>query len=170
MKLDIGCGKNKQPGFTGVDQFGFEGVDVIWDMTVYPWPWADGEVEYIHCSHFVEHLGREQWVPFFDEAYRVLKVGGQMHVITPHWSNACAYGDPTHKSFLSEWVPFYMNKAWRDQNAPHSGYTCDFDYGVGASFEPWVASRAQEAREFVTRHYVNACRDLVFTLTKRAPA
>jgi hypothetical protein len=168
MKLDIGCGPNKLQGFHGVDIHPFDGVDTVMDVRQTPWPWS--EVEYIHCSHFVEHLTREEWVPFFNEAHRVLKVGGQLHVVTPHWSNACAYGDPTHKSFLSEWVPMYMNKGWRAVNAPHCGYDTDFDWGSGASFEPWVASKAREVQEFVTRHYVNASRDLIFTLTKRAPA
>lgn len=167
MKLDIGCGSRKQPGFIGVDAIAFEGVDVVHDVRITPWPWEDGAVEYIHASHFVEHLTREEWVPFFNEAHRVLKVGGQLHVVTPHWSNACAYGDPTHKSFLSEWVPMYLNKGWRTANAPHVGYDTDFDWGAGASFEDWVSLRSQEAREFVTRHYINASRDLIFTLTKR---
>jgi predicted SAM-dependent methyltransferase len=170
MKLDIGCGKGKQPGFIGVDAIAFEGVDVVHDVRITPWPWADGEVEYIHCSHFIEHLSREEWVPFFNEAYRVLKVGGQMHCITPHWTHACAYGDPTHKSFLSEWVVQYLNKQWREANAPHVGYTCDFDWGSGASFDEWLWTRAQEVKEFATRRYVNSCRDLIFTLTKRPPS
>jgi hypothetical protein len=167
MKIDIGCGKNKREGFIGVDSIKFDTVDVHFDVTSGPWPWEDGSVEEIHCSHFLEHLTREQWVPFFNEAHRVLQEGGKLTVITPHWSHACAYGDPTHKSFLSEWVPLYLNKAWRDQNAPHVGYTCDFDNTVAGSWDGWLNSKHSDMVNYAMQHYTNSYRDLILNLTKR---
>ncbi len=167
IKLDIGCGKNKQSGFTGVDCAGFDGVDQVLDVRVLPWPWADGSVTEIHTSHFVEHLTREEWVPFFNEAHRVLKKTGTLRVIVPHWSHACAYGDPTHKSFCSEWMAYYLNKQWRETNAPHTGYDCDFDFVVGGTWDSWLDVRHQEAKMFAMQKYVNSYRDLILTLTKR---
>jgi hypothetical protein len=166
-KLDIGCGKNKQAGYHGVDAISFDGVDTVLDVRKTPWPWGDDTIEAIYTSHFVEHLTREEWVPFFNEAHRVLKKAGTCHVITPHWSHDCAYGDPTHKSFLSGWVAFYMNKGWRDVNAPHCGYTCDFDFSIAGSWDIWLEPRAQEVKTFGMAHYVNSYRDLIFTLTKK---
>ena len=55
FKLDLGCGKNKQAGFVGVDERAFEGVDVAHDLRR-PWPWSDSSVDEVHCSHFLEHL------------------------------------------------------------------------------------------------------------------
>ena len=55
VKLDIGCGKNKRDGFTGVDQYAMEGVDVVCDVRK-PWPWEPGTVDEVNCSHFVEQL------------------------------------------------------------------------------------------------------------------
>ena len=59
LKLDLGCGKNKQAGFHGVDSIKFEGVDTICDLTK-PWPWADSSVSDVYCSHFIEHLNGEE--------------------------------------------------------------------------------------------------------------
>lgn len=188
MKLDIGCGKNKAPGYHGVDAIAFEGVDTVMNVVrrrmapvlddagnvIEPeqfdaWPWASESIEDIHCSHFVEHLTREEWVPFFNEAYRVLMPGGQLRVITPHFAHACAYGDPTHKSFLSEWVGNYLNRAWRESQAPHSPYTCDFDVVPSCSFDDWMNGRHIDVQTFAVTRYINSARDLILTCTKRKP-
>ena len=97
MKLDIGCGKNKKEGFTGVDQYAMDGVDVVLNVAKDRWPWEDGSVEEAHCSHFLEHLDATERIHFYNELYRVLKVGGRATIITPHWASNRAYGDPTHK-------------------------------------------------------------------------
>ena len=167
VKLDLGCGKNKKAGFIGVDSIQFEGVDVVHDLRN-PWPWKDGEVEQVHCSHFVEHLTGMERIDFFNELFRVLKPGGQATIITPHWSNDCAYGDPTHQwPPVSEWSFMYLNKAWRDANAPHVEYVCDFDFTYGYGVDQSIAGRNPEFGQFALKHYKNAARDIHATLTKR---
>jgi hypothetical protein len=167
VKLDIGCGKNKQPGFVGVDAIAFEGVDVVHDMRQ-PWPWENDSIAEVHSSHFVEHLTNPERIHFWNELGRVLKKGATARIITPHWSNACAYGDPTHQwPPMSEWVVYYLNKGWRDVNAPHVPITCDFDFAVGGSWEPWLEVRNMDTRIFAMQHYINAYRDLIITLTKK---
>jgi len=169
LKLDLGCGKNKQEGFLGVDSISFEGVDVVTDLRK-AWPWAENTVQEVHCSHFFEHLTQTERAHFWNELYRVLKVGAQARIISPHWSHSCAYGDPTHQwPPVSEWAVYYANKAWRDANAPHTNslLSCDFDFVVGASWDPWLEPRNQETKMFAMQHYVNSCRDVIFTVTKR---
>ena len=48
MKLDIGCGKNKKEGFTGIDQYDMPGVDIVSDLTK-KWPIDNDSVEEVHC-------------------------------------------------------------------------------------------------------------------------
>ena len=55
-KLDLACGGAKKEGFTGVDIADIEGVDIVHDLNIYPWPFEDGSVEEINCSHYVEHI------------------------------------------------------------------------------------------------------------------
>lgn len=167
LKLDIGCGKNKQAGFHGVDAIAFDGVDTVHDIRQ-EWPWAADSVDEVHCSHFVEHLTNAERIHFWNELGRVLKKGAVARIITPHWSNACAYGDPTHQwPPMSEWAAYYLNKAWRDVNAPHAPLTCDFDFVVGGSWDPWLETRNMDTRMFAMSRYINSYRDLIFTLTKR---
>jgi hypothetical protein len=168
LKLDLGCGLRKREGFTGVDVRKFEGVDVVADLRK-PWPWADGSVGEAFSSHFLEHLPGAERIHFFNELHRVLAPEATAQIVVPHWSSERAYGDPTH-----QWPPvvffsfYYLNKAWRTANAPHTGYTCDFDTTGGNSLgEPWTC-KSQETQMFAQTHYLNVSQDLVATVKKRA--
>lgn len=186
MKLDLGCGKNKREGFIGVDTMAFDGVDIVLNLaekmqiansfdpllphTVWkPWPWEKESVEEVHCSHFLEHLTNAERVHFYNELYRVMKTGAKCQLIVPHWSSGRAYGDPTH-----QWPPvvefslYYLDKAWRDMNAPHCGLTCDFHatWGYAPLPHPWQA-RSQEVQIFAINHYREVAQDLIATLMKR---
>ncbi len=46
-------------------------------------PFADQTVDYIHCSHLIEHLYPNDLYKFFKEINRVLKPGGVLVVSTP---------------------------------------------------------------------------------------
>jgi ubiquinone/menaquinone biosynthesis C-methylase UbiE len=170
LKIDIGCGKNKCQGFTGMDSIAFEGVDIVHDVRITPWPFEDGQVDEVHSSHFLEHLTGEQRVAFFNELYRVMKPGATARIITPHWSNERAYGDPTHQwPPVCSWTYFYLLKSWREVNAPHTGYNCDFYYSLVGTLDPNdtnIAHRNDETKGYMMRYYVNSCVDLVATVTK----
>ena len=166
--LDLGCGTRKQADHWGVDVQAFPGVDQVLDLRK-PWPWKDGSIQAVYSSHFVEHLTGLERVAFFNELWRVLAVGAKATIIVPHWSNTCAYGDPTHQwPPMSEWFALYLDVNWRATNAPHTGYTCDFEYVVGFSFDERVMPWNDERRMFGLAHYQNAIRDMHATLTKRA--
>lgn len=178
LRLDFGCGPHKRDGFQGVDVFGFVGVDYVLDVTRDPWPWADSSVEEAHASHFLEHLtnldGRFERVRFFNELWRVMKPGGKVSLVLPHWSSNRCYGDPTHKEPFSEMGFFYLSRAWRLQQAPHTdasvlagGYTCDFDATWGYSMRGDLLARNQEYQQFALTNYKEAAQDLIGTLVAK---
>lgn len=168
LKLDLGCGKNKREGFTGVDIRKFDGVDLVADLTK-PWPWKDGSVEEVNCSHFLEHLTAPERVHFANELFRVLKQGGKAQIVTPHWCSCRAYGDMTHQwPPVSEFWFYYLSKPWREVNAPHNdGYVCDFDATWGYGMAQPLATMNQERQQFALANYKEAAQDLVATLTKK---
>lgn len=167
LKLDLGAGKSKIEGFTSVDNIAFEGVDIVHDLRE-KWPWEDNSIDEARTSHFVEHLTGQERIFFFNELHRVLKPKAQCLIIVPHWSNDCAYGDPTHQwPPISEWLLLYLNKEWRAVNAPHALYTCDFDSTYGYSLEQDGQVRNLEWQRFGARHYRNVIRELIATITKR---
>lgn len=168
LKLDLGCGPNKQPGYVGVDSREFPGVDVVADLRQV-WPWKDGSVETVHSSHFVEHLTASERIHFVNELYRVLKPGGTAQIVVPHWNSHRAYGDLTHQwPPVSEMWFFYLNKDWRAANAPHNGaYTCDFDASWGYALRQDLLVRNEEYRQHAISNFKDAVQDIHATLTKR---
>ncbi len=179
-KLDIGCGTNKAPGFYGMDQRAFPGVDIVHDINQYPWPIESDSLDEVHCSHFLEHLNHDsdspQRVQFMNELYRVLKMGGKATIITPHWASNRAYGDFTHANKpVSEMFYYYINKEWRRVNAPDNdiewnpkGYNCNFSATWGYSMREDIAQRNSEYQQFAMANYKEACNDIVATVVKIA--
>ena len=167
IKIDLGCGKNPKEGFIGVDSRKF-GQQVVADLRK-TWPWAEESVEEAHCSHFIEHLTAEERIHFANELYRVLIPGGKATVIAPHWNSPRAYGDMTHKwPPVCEWWFLYLNKGWRESQAPHNdGYTCNFDVVYGYSLRPDIAVRDQSYQQYAMANYKDACQDIHSTWVKK---
>ena len=168
FKLDIACGKNKQPGFTGIDKYEFPGVDIIQDLEKYPYPFKDDSVDEVFCSHYIEHVS--DMVQFINEVHRILKPGAPATIVAPYYASMRAWQDPTHRRAISEATFLYFNKAWRETNTvdfKYLGITADFDFTYGYVMTPDWANRSEEARSFAIRHYMNVVNDIQVVLRKR---
>lgn len=179
LRIDLGCGRKKKPGFVGVDSRSFDGlVDVVHDLTT-KWPFEDGTVTEAHCSHFIEHLNGPERIHFVNELYRVLKPGvrnaagqpveGFATIITPHWASNRAYGDLSH-----QWPPvaemwfFYLSSDWRSKHAPHNDfYTCDFEASWSYVRHPALKSWKEEDQQYAVQFFKDAAHDLVCSLVKK---
>lgn len=168
LRLDLGCGQNKRPDFTGVDIAKVPGVDVVHDLFKFPWPFKDGCVEEVHASHFFEHVPAKLRFRFMDELWRILKLGGKSQFICPYWSSMRSVQDTTH-----EWPPIceasflYFNKEWRKANKlDHYPVSCNFNFSYGYGISPEWQTRSEETRSFAARNYVNSAMDLHVTLEK----
>ena len=56
IKLDIGCGPNKEEGFIGIDVRDFPTVDIVHNIEKFPWPLPDNSVSLAISSHVLEHI------------------------------------------------------------------------------------------------------------------
>ncbi|MGN9810738.1 methyltransferase domain-containing protein [Micromonospora sp. BQ11] len=96
--VDLGCGGTKQwPGNLGLDIFPAPGVDAVADLSG-SLPLADDSVDVFFAVHILEHL--IDFLPLVDEAHRVLRPGGVLHVMSPWWGHVNAVADPTHVRLL----------------------------------------------------------------------
>lgn len=57
VKIDLGCGGNKQPGWIGVDFRKEAGVDIVQDLSKFPWTELPDEcASIVMTSHLLEHI------------------------------------------------------------------------------------------------------------------
>lgn len=98
-KLDVGCGSNKLENYIGIDALDIDGVDVVWDLEEFPWPFEDSSFDYIKAFHIIEHINNQ--VGFFREIHRVAANGAIVHIETPHFSSSNSWADPTHVKHFS---------------------------------------------------------------------
>lgn len=57
VKIDLGCGETKQPGWVGVDFRDVPGVDIVQDLTKFPWTnIPDESASVVMTSHLLEHI------------------------------------------------------------------------------------------------------------------
>lgn len=99
MKLDIGCGKNKKDGFTGLDRVRMTGVDIICDLDKERIPLEDNSVEEVYSMHFMEHVS--DLLSVMEEVWRVCKDGAKIVIAVPYFTSVGAFRDPTHKQFFT---------------------------------------------------------------------
>ena len=102
-RLNLGCGHDYKPGWVNLDRDPRCGADVAHDLDDLPYPFADGEFEYVYASHVLEHV--EDLFATLAEIERVLEPGGTLHVRVPHFSNGNGYNDLTHRRFFG-WFTF----------------------------------------------------------------
>ncbi len=115
--LNLGCGQRPVPQHLNVDLRPGPGVDFVWDLEQYPWPWETGSIERIRASHVFEHI--IGFDPFWSEIHRVLCPGGLVHAWVPYgihgWAN-----DPYH---MHPWTERTLDRLCGGSN------TCLLDQG-----------------------------------------
>ncbi len=102
IKLDIGCGGNKQKGFIGLDARKLDGVDIVHDLEKFPYPLPKDSCSNILGSHIIEHIKPEFSIDFMNELWRIMKEDGQLVLSTPYPGSPGYWQDPTHCNGWSE--------------------------------------------------------------------
>jgi len=75
VRLDLGCGENRQPGAIGVDFRKLKGVDIVQDLTIFPWRTIPSEVaDVVYSSHLLEHINPASADPRLAGLIDLLKV------------------------------------------------------------------------------------------------
>jgi len=70
-------------------------IDIVWDLNILPWPWANEEFGFVAADSVLEHLDHNLLISM-NEIWRILKPGGTVHVKLPHWKHEVSWSDPTH--------------------------------------------------------------------------
>lgn len=186
--LDLGCGQNKSTEeslyqnsliteankgnvkIIGIDNQKVEGVDKVWDLTKFPYPFENESIDGAFSSHFLEHLDGFERIKFFNEMHRVLKTGAKMRLIHPYYKSSRAVQDPTHKfPPIAEESYLYWWKEWREANKlGHYLGDCDYEFNIFYTYQDNIwATKNEETRNFAIKHYFNVIADMIVDMKKK---
>lgn len=101
-KINLGAGIELKEGFINCDWLEMPGIDKVFNLLNFPWPFSDASADEISAHDVLEHMppftDDKQSFPikFVEEAHRILKTGGKLFIQVPHWQSRNLWIDPTH--------------------------------------------------------------------------
>lgn len=96
VKLNLGCGEKRMPGYINVDKYG--DPDVVHDLETFPWPFDDNTVIEVRLSHVLEHIGETTsiYLKIIKELYRICVANAEIYIAVPDPRHDDFINDPTH--------------------------------------------------------------------------
>lgn len=121
--------------------------DVVHDLNVLPWPFADDTFDRVDAYEVLEHLGQQgDWRAFFahfSELWRILKPGGFLAATCPSYRSVWAWGDPSHTRVITSGSLVFLDQTEYDRQVGQTAMS-DFRFCYKADFEPvWVDGQAE---------------------------
>jgi hypothetical protein len=182
MKLNLGCGQNKQIGYVNVDKYDSYAPDVVWDLESFPWPFETNSVDEIVMHHSLEHMGATVGVflSIMQELYRIGARDAKIFIAVPHPRSDGFAGDPTHVRAVNPAILSLFskkkNREWKNlgwPNTPLATYiNVDFDIvDVKHALTPHWAQKLQigqitmEDVNFAINTFFNVVDEVTITLT-----
>lgn len=114
LKINLGSGADPYEGYVNVDIVDIEGVDKVWNLANFPWPFEDNSATHIRAADVIEHMPshtkdmENTVIKFIEECHRILKPGGELWIQTPGWNAEFMWIDPTHvRGFHKESMDFF---------------------------------------------------------------
>jgi len=106
--IELGCGpKKKNPKAIGIDILDYPEVDIVGDIYEVFQKLPDACVIHVSAHHFIEHLSDLNLL--MSELERIVKPGGVIDFLVPHFSSPYFYSDPTHQKFFGLYTFCYMS-------------------------------------------------------------
>ncbi len=82
-KIYFGCGLRPRPGWINCDGRQLDGVDKVFDFEKIPYPLESQSADLILTQETLEHLSWRYMPKYFSELYRIIKLGGELHIGVP---------------------------------------------------------------------------------------
>lgn len=115
--LDVGCGVNKYPGAIGVDRNARTRADVLCELDHFPYPFRDDSFDQLRAVHVIEHVS--DVIRTVEEFHRLVRDGGSIYIVTPHYTDFSSFCDPTHRWHLNSFSLRYFG----EDNAGYGYYS-----------------------------------------------
>jgi ubiquinone/menaquinone biosynthesis C-methylase UbiE len=187
MRLNLGCGNSKIPGWINIDKIAACNPDQVVDLEAFPWPWPDSSVDEVLLAHVLEHLGAktETYLSIIRELYRVCRNGATVKIIVPHPRHDFFLDDPTHvRAITPDGLAMFSQKINREYMAKSAANTplgiyCNVDFAFDSVTyqldEPWNGRLkrgeiSSQELDQVSRQYNNVIAQTTTVLRAVKPA
>ena len=128
--------------------------DVVHDLMVFPYPFADNTFDEVHAYEVLEHTGQQgDWQFFFkqfSELHRILKPNGHLLATCPSRHSAWALGDPSHTRVLQPEQMTFLSQAEYEKQVGVTPMS-DFRFVYKADFEPVYLNDDKETFVFILK-------------------
>lgn len=112
LRLDVGCGENKEKGWVGLDRRSLPGIEFVQEVEETPWNIPDNSCALIRMVHLWEHLRPWKTLEVMDEMWRIMAPEGQLQLTLPYgWSHGFVQ-DPTHCNPANETTWQYFDPSF----------------------------------------------------------
>ncbi|MGV8150753.1 MAG: class I SAM-dependent methyltransferase [Candidatus Woesearchaeota archaeon] len=139
-KLNIGCGTDVLKGYINLDINDTPGVDKVHDLNNFPYPFKDNSFDEIRAYSILEHV--QDLMKTMSELHRILKPGGTLDIIVPHYNGPMAWGNPTHLRTFSYDSFFFFTRGWSGgeiyTDAYFSKINVTIRFGKKIQFWNWI--------------------------------
>jgi SAM-dependent methyltransferase len=140
LKLNLGCGYRKLPGFVNIDNRPEVDPDRVCDL-IQGIPYPESTVDMITAFDFLEHIPIGKTIRVVESIWMALKPAGIFEHFTPSTDGRGAFQDPFHVSFwnINSWL-YYTDDAHRNL------------YGTKAKFEVEFLNDVQTGPGIIHTH------------------
>jgi SAM-dependent methyltransferase len=159
VALELGCGSTKRdPAAIGIDALDLDGVDLVGDVFEVLAAFPEASVDSVASYHFVEHV--DDLPRLIGELARVVRAGGVLTIVVPHFSNPYFYSDYTHRRFFGLYTFCYLaHCALFRRTVPTYGADLRFDVEE-------VELGFKSTRPFYVRHAIKRVFGLLFNASR----
>jgi len=164
VKLNLGSGNKKIPGFINLDIQPLPNVDIIWNLER-GIPLNDNAVEEILANDIIEHIS--DIINLFKEIHRVCKPNSVVKIKVPYFKSTEAFKDPTHKSFFTEETFYYLSpKERKKRKLPN--YCPEVNFEI-IKIDYWYTFRGARFlpeffKSFLRKHFWNIVKKMYIEL------
>jgi hypothetical protein len=138
LKLNLGCGRKKLPGFLNIDKEAACEPDQVLDLELLPWPFAESSAEHVVLHHVLEHLGAapDLYLGIMRELYRVCAPDATIEITVPHPRSDNFVSDPTHvRPITPQGLQLFskaLNRKWEAEGLSNTplGLYLDIDFEI----------------------------------------
>jgi hypothetical protein len=157
LRLNLGCGSKKYPGYVNVDVSPYFKPDMVVDLEKTPWPWQDSSADEIKMEHVLEHLGETtaSYLAIWKEIWRVGKAGCVLDITVPHWNHESQHHDPTHMRAVTP-IGVAMFSQERNMQSQKEGKN---ESALGLMLGIDISLKGEDVQFYYTQKIIDAQKD-----------